>query len=271
MRGSGWLFLAQQLLGSLALLLALGRRLQLRPRPARLLLASCLGGGLCLMGVSGGMGPVRLAAWALTGLLPRAAFPRLPRALRGGAYLTAMLSALAAEGLCRLAAGLGLPAGAAALAPLALPGLMLLMGRTPRAACGQVRLRRMGREVTLTAMVDSGNLLRDPITGLPVIVCARRAVATLLPPAAPEGLAPGMRLISVRTVSGTALMAVFRPQEALVRSGGAWRPVKALVGVAPQGYSGCQALVPACLAEAAACAPPTAQQGETARKGRWIP
>lgn len=257
-RGSGWLFLAQQTLGGLALLLALGQRLQLRPRPLRLLAASCAAAAACL---AGGAGPLRLAAWALTGLLPLAAFPHLPRAMRGGAYGTALLFTLAAEGLCRLFAGLGLPAGAAALSPLLLPGLLLLMGRGPRPSCGQVRLRRMGREVTLTAMVDSGNLLRDPITGLPVIVCARRAVAPLLPPGAAEGLAPGMRLISVRTVAGTSLMAVFRPQEALVRGAGPWRPVKALVGVAPQGYSGCQALVPACLAEASCRAPAVAQQG----------
>jgi len=252
MRVSGWLFLTQQTLGCLAMLLALGRRLRLTPRWPRLLLASILGGMLCALAVACARWDGRVIAWLATALAPMAAFPHLPKGLRRGAAAAAVVISLASEGLCRLAAGLGAPMGLAALAPLALPGLMLLSARAPQADCSQVMIRLNGRRITLTAMVDSGNLLRDPITGLPVIVCSRKALAPLLPPPMPESLSPGMRLISVRTVTGAALMAVFRPQETLLRCGRAWRRAEALVGVAPQGYNGCQALIPACVAEAAA-------------------
>ena len=261
MRVSGLLFLAQQTLGSLALLIALGRRLRLRRCWWRLLLASALGGTLCALGVAGGRWEGRIMAWLMTAMVPAAAFPHLPKGLRRGAGATTLLAALVSVGLCRLAVGLGAPLGLASLAPLALPGLMLLTGRAPWTECSQIVIRRDGHKITLTAMVDSGNLLRDPITGLPVIVCSRKALVPLLPPPSPEGLAPGMRLISVRTVAGTALMAVFRPQETLVRCGGTWRKVTALVGIAPQGYNGCQALIPACVAETAAAAEAVMQGG----------
>lgn len=261
MRVSGLLFLAQQTLGSLALLLALGQRLGPRRCWWRLLLASALGGALCALGVAGGRWEGRITAWFMTAMVPALAFPHLPKGLRRGAAITVLVASLASGGLCRLFLSLGASPGMASLAPLALPGLMALSGHAAWTECSQIIIRGNGRKVTLTAMVDSGNLLRDPITGLPVIVCSRKALVPLLPPPSPEGLTPGMRLISVRTVAGTALMAVFRPQETLVRCGGTWRKVTALVGIAPQGYNGCQALIPACVAETAAAAEAVMQGG----------
>lgn len=45
-----------------------------------------------------------------------------------------------------------------------------------------VLLRCQGRTVLLRALVDSGNLLRDPLTGKPVLVVSREAAAGLFPP-----------------------------------------------------------------------------------------
>ena len=106
-----------------------------------------------------------------------------------------------------------------------------------------------GHIVTLTALVDTGNLLRDPLTGLPVIVVSRQAARKLTSLPAPGQLLPGMRLISVRTAAGSALMAIFRPQRVRVLSGQTWREVRAMVGLSPDGYEGAQALLPACLTE----------------------
>ncbi|MCD7887587.1 MAG: sigma-E processing peptidase SpoIIGA, partial [Clostridiales bacterium] len=38
-----------------------------------------------------------------------------------------------------------------------------------------------GRQVFLRALVDTGNLLRDPLTGSPVLIAERQAVARLFP------------------------------------------------------------------------------------------
>ena len=104
-----------------------------------------------------------------------------------------------------------------------------------------------GHRLTLTALIDSGNLLRDPVTGLPVIVISRRAASRLTVLPQPGRLTPGMRLLSVRTVAGTALMAVFRPSAVFIEEKGVWRAVNAIVGLSPDGYEGFQALVPASL------------------------
>ena len=115
--------------------------------------------------------------------------------------------------------------------------------------CATVELMHQGHIVTLTALVDTGNLLRDPLTGLPVIVVSRQAARKLTSLPAPGQLLPGMRLISVRTAAGSALMAIFRPQRVRVLSGQTWREVRAMVGLSPDGYEGAQALLPACLTE----------------------
>ena len=82
-------------------------------------------------------------------------------------------------------------------------------------AVRQVELTVGEHSVLLPAMVDTGNLLRDPITGLPVLVVPFRAVRVLLPEIARwvqhQELPPRMRLISVRTAAGSSLLPVFRP------------------------------------------------------------
>jgi hypothetical protein len=134
-----------------------------------------------------------------------------------------------------------------------LTGACLLLRATPltlrRAAdvprCATVCIRRGCQRLTLTALIDSGNLLRDVITGLPVIVISRRAAGRLmlLPP--DGSLLPGMRLMTVRTISGSAMMTVFRTDSVRLMHGGSWQEVRALIGLSPDGYDGFQALVPA--------------------------
>jgi len=88
-----------------------------------------------------------------------------------------------------------------------LPGLIHTISRTGRTVCTTVKIVHAARHITLTALVDSGNLLRDPLTQLPVIVIRPQQIRLLLP--------------------------------------GGWHDVRAVVGLSPEGYSGYQALVPA--------------------------
>ena len=76
-------------------------------------------------------------------------------------------------------------------------------------------LTRKGRSVTLQALRDTGNTLRDPITGETVTVLSPRIGERLGLPAAvlrdPAGeLVPGMRVIPARTVGGGGLLAAVR-------------------------------------------------------------
>lgn len=250
MRVSGLMVLLQQFLCGLCLLQALGQAAGLdRRSPARLCavaLMEALGTLLALWQGSAWLRALMLAA--LLAFAPTAAWPGIPRRLRLHLCLTHLTLGLTLAGWARLAGGLGLWPAAA---PLAACGLLMasvpLMRRTDHPRCVTVEIRHNGHRLTLTALIDSGNLLRDPVTGLPVIVISRRAAArlTLLPP--PGRLMPGMRLISVRTIAGTTLMAVFRPSAVFLEERGAWRAVNAIVGLSPDGYEGFQALVPSSL------------------------
>ena len=261
MRVSGWLYLLQQALCGLCLLWALGQAAGLSRRPGlRLALAallSALGTVFAARMAMGWLRAVMLAAQMM--LVPLSVWPGVPRRLRLPLCLTHLTLGLTLAGWARLLHGLGLwPA----LVPVAACGLLCalapLMRRADSPRCVTVEIRMGSHRLTLTALIDSGNLLRDPVTGLPVIVISRRAAArlTMLPPAG--RLTPGMRLISVRTIAGPTLMAVFRPSAVFLEERGAWRAVNAIIGLSPDGYEGFQALGPAGLAHPAADASPAA-------------
>ena len=223
MHVSGCLYALEQFACALSLLTASGLACGLRRlHPARLMLLAALASLACTFCAVLALAWLRWVLLPLT-LLPLTAWPGAPRAL---------------------------PASLALLAACCLTPL--LSGGVPRPApvcCATVELMHQGHIVTLTALVDTGNLLRDPLTGLPVIVVSRQAARKLTSLPAPGQLLPGMRLISVRTAAGSALMAIFRPQRVRVLSGQTWREVRAMVGLSPDGYEGAQALLPACLTE----------------------
>ena len=106
-----------------------------------------------------------------------------------------------------------------------------------------------GRTVCLPALRDSGNLLRDGVTGLPVIAVAEKLLFPLLPPgtagADPLSLPAGFRLLPMQTASGKCLAVCFHPQEIwLVRGNKKW-PADALVALTKEDMP--RALLPECL------------------------
>ena len=145
----------------------------------------------------------------------------------------------------------GMPAAPAALASLALGALCyLLVTLLPSALCEvrQVELKVNGHSVLLPAMMDSGNLLRDPVTGLPVLVVPCKAARLLFPDIADPcdlySLPLGFRLLNVRTAAGSSLLPLFRPDECRLYINGRACQARLLVAVAGRGYGGVQALVP---------------------------
>lgn len=244
---SGWLFLLQQSACSCSILAALGLFAGLRRASLPRLMGASLGAGLCTLACPHPwLRPMVLAL--VTWLAPMAAWPHIPRGLRGRMRLTALALVLVMTGSAQLLHTVGLhgPLLVAALL-LPMPLLSRLRPADSQTRCITVELLHSGHRLELTALVDSGNLLRDPITRLPVIVVSRQAAERLIDLPAADVISPGMRLISVRTVAGSALMPVFRPDRVRLLLPGGWQEARAVVGLNPDGYSGFQALIPSCM------------------------
>ena len=115
-----------------------------------------------------------------------------------------------------------------------------------------VSLTYKGNKKTLRGFCDSGNLLRDPISGKPCVVADRPALVGIVPhsilSATPESIsslgtdeAKRIRLIPAKTATGTGMLVAWRP-DVLSLDG---RAVDALLVISDIGeHEGCEALVP---------------------------
>ena len=120
-------------------------------------------------------------------------------------------------------------------------GVLLLVRRIldkPESG-GLVKLRvtNLGRTAELSGLPDSGNGLRDFLTGRPVIVCRRSSVAAVTPRNVSAYLAgctddlAGIRLIPMNTAAGSGIAAAFRPDSVTVGTHGNEKPLDALIAV----------------------------------------
>lgn len=174
----------------------------------------------------------------------------LPACLRCG--VTTLGASFLTGGAATALVGGGLrPTAAVALGACLSWLCYLLVTLLPSALCEvrQVELRVGENAVLLPAMLDSGNLLRDPVTGMPVLVVPRRAAAALFPETPDlcdlRGLPLGFRLLSVHTAAGSSLLPLFKPDLCrLYLNGDACMADHLLVAVAGREYDGVQALVP---------------------------
>ena len=101
-----------------------------------------------------------------------------------------------------------------------------------------MRLRWEGAWIDLTAVVDTGNLVTEPVSALPVVILPHGAL-----PADTPGLPVPYRTVGQRQGQLTAV----KPQALAVRQGGCWRPVEAYVACGGEGMD--TALLPAALME----------------------
>ena len=231
--------------------LPLGGRLAGLPAPGKgaLSIGAALNGALAALSLYAGA----LSPLALMGLpggvavcFHRQGFPACVRC-----SLTTLLASCVLGGAMTagMTAGLAPLAAAGAAAGLALAACVIIR-LLPGAMCDirQVELRVEENAIILPAMLDSGNLLRDPITGLSVLVVPRRAAQTLFPhlrdPGDVTSLPLGFRLLNVRTAAGSALLPMFRPDLCRIYVNGRACDAELLVAVAGRDYGGVQALVP---------------------------
>lgn len=265
------IFLGMQAVSGFCMLVALSR-LTARGCPPYGRLAACAlsAAGMTMLLLGFGSPPSwGLGAVMLNLLVPFAALGHVPRIRRIRAAGVYLLLNLLAVGTLRALDSLGFPALPGVL--LASGGVLLLPGLGQRVRplpVTRVEVRWRGRSICLSALVDSGNLLRDGITGLPVVVCSQQALSPLLPRMLPGMLPSGFRYLSVRTAAGSALMPCFRPEGVRLLGNGGWMPVEAVVGLTVDGYSGFQALVPASLTQGEApCGPSPVAAGMSRREG----
>lgn len=95
-----------------------------------------------------------------------------------------------------------------------------------------LRITHRGQSHVLRAMVDSGNTLCDPLSGLPIIVVESRFMPEDVP----------LRPIPCSTVSGSCMLYACKPDRIQARAGG-WLDLKALVAASPNELKGVDALV----------------------------
>jgi hypothetical protein len=135
------------------------------------------------------------------------------------------------------------------------------LGRSRAVRLCTVTVELDGRSVTLRGMVDSGNLLRDPMGGRAVICAEGTALGKILSPslaavmrgASPESVglssseARRVRVIPAGTATGEGLLYGFLPDRITVTAEGdtQGREMDAVVAVTSGITDGAEALIPA--------------------------
>lgn len=209
----------------------------------RLLTAAGTGGlygGLCLVrGLGFLAGPLWYAV-ALTGTA-LICWGLRRSTLRRGAVFAVLRLAL--EGISQ---GMGRGGAASLLLAGAGLGILCIFGFRRDAGVGRyvpVEISRGGTRLHLTALHDTGNTLRDPVTGRPVLVIGAQAAQALTgltreqlrSPVESMGQIPGLQLVPYRTVGeGSGLMLALKFTDVRI---GKWKG-SSLVAFAPEGLGG---------------------------------
>lgn len=147
-----------------------------------------------------------------------------------------------------------IPFVAAASAVLTYLGGKLIKRRADKQTA-EVRALLGGKEIRFVAMGDSGNLLRDCLSGRPVIIADDRHSAQLgfkSPPtidtlgSVPPRLAKSVALVPCSTVCGNRTIVALRPEKLYITSKSVTREADALIGFASVSCptEGCSALIP---------------------------
>lgn len=118
----------------------------------------------------------------------------------------------------------------------ALAVLLLIRQIGNRAGYFTLLIEYGGKAAELPALRDTGNLLSDGFSGLPVIVLPEKLARAFLPPGADPGdlstLPPGWRLLRAKTAAGCKTLMCFTPERIVLRQGKrAWR-AEAAVAIA---------------------------------------
>lgn len=212
------------------------------PKWGRAAIAAALGGiygGVCLLPGFAFMGNILWRTVSLL-LMSTIAFGFSINALRRGVVFAFLSMALG---------GIAMGVGKGGFWGIVLPAALLVLlcgvgfsGRIGSKKLIPVELRTQDQCVRLTALQDTGNTLKDPLTGSPVMVVAAEIAEQLTgltreqlkKPVESVGILPGLRLIPYHAVGTEAgfLLAQRFPKVRI----GAWQG-SSLVAFAPGGLS----------------------------------
>ena len=214
-----------------ALILDLSSRALGRRRPGRVLFAAALGGAWAVMIYVPGCG------W-MGSLAARLIMPAIMALIACGgggardfaAYLAAamcmtMLMGGGALMISMMSGGWGWSQLGWCLVVCGALGLWLTHTRVKRTWGWELKIGMAfdGRECSLTALVDTGNHLREPISGACVLIASERAVKGVLPRgfSARGGDMPAgrWRMVRYQTLDGQGVLKCFRPDLICVRAG----------------------------------------------------
>lgn len=101
-----------------------------------------------------------------------------------------------------------------------------------------VKIRHNNKTAVIAAYPDSGNNLRDFLTGMPVIICRKDKIEGIIPTDYKDGEAIpcGTRLIPFSSVGGSGFITAFRPDYVSVkRENGCEKAVDVLIGTGGMG------------------------------------
>ncbi len=144
----------------------------------------------------------------------------------------------------------------AALSALATWGLGRVFRRERGVRTVKLRVSLGGNETEMTALLDSGNLLSEPLSGTPVILVKEKD-AVFFPPVLLSAMRQGMasmdvnammrlRYVPMKTAAGAGLLTAAVPEALFLELGGKWEARQALLAVdfTEGDYGGLPALVP---------------------------
>ena len=114
----------------------------------------------------------------------------------------------------------------------------LMTTRRARESIYELRVTFGGKNITCRAFLDTGNALREPFSGDPVVLLHQSAAQTLGVPAQPDPQQAAdctWRLIPCETVHGSGVLYAFRPASVCIRSlRGEWETDRVFVAVTTQ-------------------------------------
>ena len=133
--------------------------------------------------------------------------------------------------------------------------LFLLFFHTTTQKTAHLVIRFMGRVAEFDALVDSGNLLKDPIDLTPVMLIKSDAAKKLFPMGVPQGascdipheLDRFVRLIPINTGCNRSIRIGYRPERVYLANGNRSEEIKVTFIIDEEGgrFGGYEALVPA--------------------------
>lgn len=167
--------------------------------------ALCLSLSLCVM-----LGGRRARVWMRT-----AAWTAAATLLTAGLTLSAMVWLKLSAPWAAIGAA-GVTFVAACLAP---------QGGREETAETPVRITTRMGTAEVTAMIDTGNRLREPFSDLPVLIVSARCLTTVIDAVCMderEILPPGFRVVRYRVLGGGGYMRCFRPERISALKGREW-------------------------------------------------